>query len=238
MSVRLRPSTPLNADILPTLRIKPSVKVLGLVKPGLITVLLMTWVITACTTREATPTPFVEPTVPPQFATYSDELGAFTISYPASWEQAASVMESMEKLSKAALKSILTEEELDAPRMVFLAGVPTSNGFDPSVSVTIGPISGLDVDELVTASVRDLKENVIDYHEISRVRTMVDGRDAFILDTRWTPPYRPLPLAFLQMRTIEGKVDWLVTCGTEPETFVKIRETCDQVVRSLRVLAK
>ena len=238
MSVRLRPSTPLNADILPTWRVKPSVKVLGLLKPALITVLLLTWVITACMTREATPTPFVEPTVPPQFATYGDELGAFTISYPANWEPAVSVMESMEELSMAALKNVLTEEELDVPRMVFLAGVPTSDGFDPSVNVTIGPISGLDVDELVTASVRDLKENVIDYHEISRVRTMIDGRDAFILDTRWTPPYRPLPLAFLQMRTIEGKVNWLVTCGTEPETFVQIRETCEQVVRSLRVLAK
>ena len=194
-----------------------------MVKMGVIKVLLLSVFISACAGGQPTPTP--------DFATYSDEQGAFRISYPSYWEPALSMMP-LPEFTRAALKDVLSGEQVETVSMLFFGGESTTEGFYPNISVVVGPAQGL-VDEFVEATVFEPPAD--DYQELSRVRTVIDGREAFILESRLTIPDTPGPVAILQMMTVEGGTGWVVTCGTRGE-FAEIRPTCDQAVRSLRIL--
>jgi hypothetical protein len=81
---------------------------------------------------------------------------------------------------------------------------------------------------------QDMEVNVDDYHEFSRVKTTIDGREAVIIDLQINTP---ISGAFhdLYMITLVGKTAWLIGCRTSPEMFSDYEDDFHAVVRSFRI---
>jgi hypothetical protein len=181
--------------------------------------------------------PVSEPEIPPHYTTFTDEAGLFSISYPPDWEPALSQIPDLE----AGVKDIITSIESDLPventRTIFFAGLPVEGGYAPNVNIGVESLPGVvwTHDKVVEAAITGIKQMVQDYHEFSRVKTAVDGREATIIDCEGTYPQLGKFHA-LQMVILVGKTAWLVTCIPPSGEFSKWEEDFDAVVRSLRIL--
>ena len=179
-----------------------------------------------------------EPPIPVHFTTYTDELGLFSISYPPEWELALSEIEFLELFTKKLLESIESGLPLERAGAIFFAGVPTETGYMPNVNIIVEslPGAGWTHDELVEAEIRSSKHFVKDYHELSRVKTTIGGREATIVEYEGTFPKLDKKYHWLVMVTLVGKTAWVVTCTALPEKFSKWEEDFNAIVRSLRIL--
>lgn len=168
------------------------------------------------------PTRAVEPErpIPSHFATYTDDTGRFSVSYPQDWEPALSLI-----------------EQVDQGTIVFLAGVPNQGGVFPGFNIVVEPLPLImrTHNALVTAQIEGIKAAFPDYHELSRVRTTVDGRTATILVWQGTLPYTATCRYVTMMFSIGG-TGWYVTCVTVPDEYWKWEDDFDAIVRSLRIL--
>lgn len=186
-----------------------------------------------------TPTPArtPEPTIPADFTTYTDELGLFSISYPAHWELAISEIGPVEQWVKEYIESIEANIPMDKVITIFAAVAPTDMGFSPNVNINIAPLpSGTwTLDAVVREQVGLLKDFLEEYRELSRVRTTIGGREAVILECESTYPSMGT-LHHLYLLTLAGNSMWTVTCTTAPEQFKDYEDDLNAIVRSLRIL--
>lgn len=186
----------------------------------------------------ATPTPTpAEPTIPAHFTTYTDEAGLFSISYPPDWEPALSLIEGLEEATKELLESIELDLPLERANVIFFAGVPTEMGYDPNVNIVVESLPGVmwTLDKVVEAEIQGLKDVVDDYHEFSRIKTTISGREATIVEWEGTIPSLPKQHS-LQLCMLVGKVAWIVTCTPPSGEFSKYEDDFQAIVRSLRIL--
>jgi len=186
---------------------------------------------TGCVQKEALP----EPEIPAHYTTYTDETGLFSISYPPDWETALFLIEDLDKATEELLTSIEKDLPLERTRMLFLAGLPTETGYEPNVNVVVESLPGISWthDQVVEAEIQGIKDVIKDYHEFSRVKTTIGGREATILDWDGTVP---LGLRSLQAIILVGKVAWVVTCVPPAGEFSKWESDFHAIVRSLRIL--
>jgi predicted nucleic acid-binding Zn ribbon protein len=164
-----------------------------------------------------------EPAIPTHFATYTDEAGLFSISYPPEWELALELIEEIEQM-----------EEVN---VLFIAGLPFLEGFNPNVSILAWPCPSIVCrhDAIVTAEIEGMQATDPGYQELSRVRTTVDGRTATILVSQGTLPGEPT-YQYVQMLLLVGRTVWGVCCTTLPDEYSKWEGDFDAIVRSLRIL--
>jgi predicted nucleic acid-binding Zn ribbon protein len=80
-----------------------------------------------------------EPAIPAHFATYTDELGLFSVSYPPEWELDLGVIEEKEQAIRDIISSIDSDLPVEGASVLFLAGVPSEMGLFPSVTVGVEP---------------------------------------------------------------------------------------------------
>jgi len=156
-----------------------------------------------------------EPPIPAHFTTYSDEAGLFSISYPPDWELA------------------LSKEEL------FHAVVPNKAA---AVTVTVGTTEEgkWKLEDLVEAVFqRAYIDDAEEYHEFSRTKATVDGREAIILDFEAKYPVSTAAMRMLIMllRDRDNELVWTVYCGVMPsKDFSYFEPDFHAIVRSLRIL--
>jgi len=183
------------------------------------------------------PAPVSEPEIPSHYTTFTDEAGLFSISYPPDWESALSLIPDAE----AAAKDIITSIESDLPveklRTIFIVGIPIEERYLPNVTIGVGPkpVGVQTHDEMLEAEIAGIKQMIQDYHEFSRVKTTVDGREATILDLEGAHPQIG-KFRILQMYVLVGKTVWLVTCTSSSEEFSTWEEDFQTILRSLRIL--
>ena len=178
-----------------------------------------------------------EPAIPAQFSTYTDEQGLFSISYPPEWELGLEYIEELEQATEDIISSITSDFPLEEFSMIFIAGLPTIEGFDPNVTIVVESLPGImwTHDNVVTAGIEGLKENYPDYHEFSRVKTTVGNRTATI--TEWQGTYPGFGTGrYLQMFLLVGKTVWGVCCSVFPDEYSEWEDDFDAIVRSLRIL--
>ena len=176
-----------------------------------------------------------ETIVPAHFTTYTDELGLFSISYPPEWEPALEYMEEIEQFARDIISSITSDLPLEETCLLFMAGLPTMEGFMPNLNIVVEPLPGMTHDEVVTASIEGLKAVVSDYHEFSRVKTTIDNRTATIIE--WQGSFPELgTYRFVQMYLLVSKTIWGVCCTALPDEYSKWEDDFDAIVRSLRIL--
>ncbi len=191
-------------------------------------------------TPTTTPKPILirtlEPKIPSHYSTYISE-GFFSISYPQDWEPVTSIMEELFEESKEWVQSLDPEVTLEEAQALFFGGLPIDEGYHPNVNIVVVPRSAdyWELDEIVEMESQFSREHTQKYHEFSRVKTTVDGRESVIIDSEdYDPDFGTF--RYLHLYTIKDKVVWLVTCTVESEDFKNYEETCYSVVRSLRIL--
>lgn len=192
-----------------------------------------TFCLSGCSEEET----FQEPQIPAHFTTYTDESGLFSISYPPDWEPVLSIIEDAEQLTKAVYDSINLDIPLDNVSFIFTAGVLTENGLAPNVSIVVEPlpVEGMSHNQMVESAIKVIKQYLPDFHEFSRINTIIDGRESTIIDCEVTitgmGTYRQL-----QMYTLVGNTAWAVGCVHESDKFSGNEDDFYAVVRSLRIL--
>lgn len=160
------------------------------------------------------PAPISEPPIPAHFTTYTDELGLFSISYPPDWELAPN-------------------EEL------FHAVLP-----DKAVAVTV-TVGATEEGNWKLEDLADLTfqrayiDDAEEYHEFSRDKLTVDGKEAIILDFEVKYPIATtaMRILILLLRDRDNETVWTVYCGVMPsEDFSDFETDLHAIVRSLRIL--
>ncbi len=190
----------------------------------------------SCAAPTLTPATTPEPEIPAHFTTYTSE-GLFSISYPPDWAPATSIMEEVFEEIKEVMKSTDPEVQLEGVKMLFMGGIPTEEGYYPTVNILVGPrsVGYWTLDEIDEAESLWAREHTEGYHENSYILTVVDGKESSILDSEDNEPgygrWR-----YLQLTTIKDKFVWMVTCATESEDFKDYEDTFSNIVRSLRIL--
>jgi hypothetical protein len=185
------------------------------------------------------PTPTVmpspEPTISPDFTTYTDEQGLFSISYPQDWEPALSLIPELEGTTETLLESIESDLPLEKSSLVFFAGIPNEGGYDPTVNIVVESLDVSSLNEAVEAEIRGIKLVSKDYKAFTQTKVAIGGKEAVLVDHEYTIPGTPR-FRTMQMMILQGKVVWIISCTTFPENFPNVQETCNQIARSFRIL--
>ncbi len=138
-----------------------------------LTTLLVIWLTIAvavggigCSGKSSIP----EPTIPPNFTTYTDDTGTFSISYPADWETPLSMLPELEQKAKDYLTSLSSHAPVDSLQVVFWAHDPTNYGGFPSMDISVEPIPAnlQTLDSIVDAAIRTEKSLYPNFHELSQ----------------------------------------------------------------------
>ncbi|MCJ7829276.1 MAG: hypothetical protein MUP81_06015 [Dehalococcoidia bacterium] len=213
----------------------------------------------ACGAEPALPPPITEPatspsttpklseeTLPPTppetnisagYRTYTDEFNIFSISYPSDWDMAQSLNPELNQKRKAALNNLKSGIPVENNSLLFLAVPRELKGHDAAtVRLTVDPVAaGVSTnDQMVDLIIRLDRQVYPDYHEFSRVKTTVNGREATIVDFDWRLAEYPR-FRLLEMMMLVDKTTWFITCSTSSDDFAMWQNDFDTIVRSLRI---
>lgn len=182
-----------------------------------------------------------ESSIPTNFTTYTDEVNLFSISYPANWEPAFSKIESLKQETENYMKSIDEKGFSEKSNYVFIGGVPLDNGYyNPNISILAEPLGddNVKLEDIVEPLVSDHKRLSEEYREFFRTRTIIDGRQAIILDFEARYPNLVL-VHFLVMVTVIDKFGWAITCTIcPPLNFFDFKDDLYAIVKSFKILRK
>jgi len=190
----------------------------------------------SCDDEEPTPTSIAEPEIPTHYSTYIEE-GLFSISYPPEWETALFLIEDVEEYVKEVINSIESDTPVEKSNFIFAAGLPTEDGYVPNVVITVGSLPGVTWkhDEVVEASIENMRIYCQDHDEFSRVKTTIGGSEATIID--WQASITDTgQFHYISMITLVGKTCWVITCTAFPDEYRDCKDDFNSIVRSLRIL--
>ena len=177
--------------------------------------------------------------VPANFTTYTDETNFFSISYPENWEPDFSRMKTLKQEAANLLKSIDAKGSFEKSNMVFLGGVPLGSGYyNPSINILVEPLGddNAKLEDFVDSFVQEYKRILEEYHEFSRTKTIIDGRQAVILDFEARMPNFPL-VHFITMNIYIDKFLWTITCSVGlPLNFYDFKNDLYAMVKSFKIL--
>ena len=180
-----------------------------------------------------------ESSIPANFTTYTDEINFFSISYPANWEPAFSIIERLKQETSDYLKSIDEEDFSETSNVVFLGGIPLDSGYyNPNITIFIEPLDddNVKLEDLVEPLVSEYKRVAEEYREFSRTKTIIDGRQAIILDFEARLPNVPL-VHYLTMIMFIDKYLWTITCSISPPlNFYDFKDDIYAIVKSFKIL--
>ena len=177
--------------------------------------------------------------IPTNFTTYTDEVNFFSISYPANWEPAFSIIESLKQRTDNYMNSIDSKGSLEKSNIVFFGGVPLDSGYyNPNISILVEPLGGDNVklEDIVEDVVREYKSVAEEYREFSRTKTIINGRKAIILDLEARYP-NLASVHCLVMITNVDKFVWAITCTVcPPLNFYDFKVDLYAIVKSFQIL--
>ncbi|MBA7589778.1 hypothetical protein ES708_31868 [subsurface metagenome] len=191
----------------------------------------------SCATPELEPTTTAEPPIPTHYSTYTSE-GLFSISYPQDWQPATSLIEQLTEWTEEWLQSVDPAAEIpEGLAFLFVGGIPSEEGYMPSVNVVIQPRAAgyWALDEIVEAEHQWCMMYLQDYREYSRTETIVDGRESVIIDCEFYDPSLGM-FRDLCLFTVKDEFAWSVTCSCYNENFQEYEDDLNSIVRSFRIL--
>ena len=187
---------------------------------------LMLVALMACTGSNApppTPTMGPQPTIPPQFATFTEEHGWFRVSYPSEWTIVdPNVPEALEvdvsKLEKGGV----------------IIGAFSAGMLDAAARLDVIPTELLSNASTLQNAVKSILDTMEGLSIVSETNTFVGNKEAIIVDAKLAGYGQSQRR--VNVFVLEHKVVWWMGCAAPPESFPQVEETCNQVVRSLRIL--
>jgi len=180
------------------------------------------------------PTP--EPTIPPNFTTYINDAGIFSISYPDDWEAPLWLVEDVEQWLQEYITSINLDLSIEKTQMLFIAGQPIEDGWYPNINIVVEPRPGgmSSLDAVLEEEIQGLKSIITDFQELSRSKTTVGGEEAAIVEFEGF--FSDMDEVHdLQMYIIKGKTIWVVTCTAGPDDYSDFEATFYSALRSFRI---
>jgi hypothetical protein len=185
-------------------------------------------------TDETPPAP-TETVITDNYTTYTDEAQFFSISYPSDWVTTFSLIPGLEQNSKDAVNKLKSGVPLEQSTMIFLGGRRTETALEPNMNISVEPVTSgtATYAEIIEVEVQGVRNAFLDFQELSRVETTVDGREATILD--WEGTLKEQKLHFLQMITVIDNTVWIVTCISLATDFTEWQNDFNTIVRSLRI---
>jgi len=180
-----------------------------------------------------------ESSIPANFTTYTDEINFFSISYPANWEPAFSIIERLKQETSDYLKSIDKEEFSEKNNVVFLGGIPLDSGYyNPNITIAIfdKPLvdDNVKLEDLAELLVSEYKNYSEGYRKFSRTKTIIDEKQAIILDFEARLPNMPLA-HFLVMYMFIDKYLWTTTCSiSSPLNYYDFKDDIYAIVKSFK----
>jgi len=186
---------------------------------------------------KTSPTPTPEPTIPPDFTTYTDDAGIFSISYPQDWEAPLWMLTDLEQSAEDYVSSVNSDLSVENSHILFFAGRPIGNYWNPNINIGVEPKpSGLwTLDKVLEGEIKGIKSVITDSQELSRVKTTVGGKEAVILEWEGTIPNMG-KVHDLQMFLLKGKTIWSLTCTATPENYGDSEDTFYDILHSFRIL--
>jgi len=180
-----------------------------------------------------------EPSIPTNFTTYTDEVNFFSISYPANWEPAFSKIESFKQETENYMKNIDEKGSFEKSNVVFLGGVLLDSGYyNPNITIFIELLGddNVKLEDLVEPLVSEYKRLSEEYREFFRTKTIIDGRQAIILDFEARLPNVAL-VHYLTMIMFIDKFLWMTTCSISPPlNFYDFKDDIYAIVKSFKIL--
>ena len=177
--------------------------------------------------------------VPANFTTYTDEVNFFSISYPANWEPAFSMIESLKLKTDEYMNSIDEKGSLEKSNIVFFGGVPLDSGYyNPNISILVEPLGSdnAKLEDIVEDVVREYKSVAEEYREFSRTKTIINGRKVIILDLEACYP-NLASVHCLVMITSSDKFVWAITCTVcPPLNFYDFKDDLYAIVKNFKIL--
>ena len=182
-----------------------------------------------------------ESTIPANFTTYTDELSLFKISYPVGWELDLSRIKTLKQETEEYLKSINSRGTLEKSNIVFFGGVPLDGGYNPNISIFIVPLGNekLNLEGLeyvLKVAVQGFKKDAEEFHELSRITIIIDGKQAMLLESEARYPY--LGSMHLLHALLSGeRFIWIRTCVViQPLNFNDFKDDIYAMVKSFKIL--
>ncbi|UCH50849.1 MAG: hypothetical protein JSV54_07505 [Chloroflexota bacterium] len=173
----------------------------------------------------------------PNYTTYKDESGLFSVSYPADWEITPPEVTPFGQNAKETISRLQAGSPVEEFSVIFFGGKPDQGAYEPYVIIGVGPVPAeiSTLDQLVDSDIRVDKETYSDFQELTRIKTTIDGKEATILDWEGTIPEEQYKLYCLQLYILTDKALWVVTCGSRPENSAQWKNDFNTIVRSLRI---
>jgi len=183
-----------------------------------------------------TPTSVPDSAIPAHYITYTNE-GLFSISYPPDWEPATSIMGKQWEEVVETVKRANPELPLERASLLLMVGLPTEEGWAPNVNIIVEPLSRgeLTHNGMVEAQTANVEITLQDYHELSRIKTTVSGRETTIMEYEATYPEIGRIHQLVLLMLVDNNA-WMVSCTPLPGEFNEWEEDFNAVVRSLRIL--
>lgn len=186
-------------------------------------------------------------TLPAGWTTYTDEIASYSISFPGQW-----VLLEVDDAAVAELLGALADGSdvpLEGVATVFAAGADDASSYpDPNVNIVIEPLpSDMSADDYASLAISGAEDLLESLETTSRSRVEIGGREAIVVrssyalsevdptqaeETRWWT---------VQLAVPDSGVGWTVSCGTAGVSVDDVGEdldTCDDVVRSFRLLSE
>jgi len=180
-----------------------------------------------------------EPSIPTNFTTYTDEVNLFSISYPANWEPKFSIIESLKQETDNYMKSIDEKGFSEKSNVVFLGGAPLDSGYyNPNIGILAEPLGddNVKLEDDVELLVREYKRISEEYREFSRTKTIIDGRQAIILDFEVRLPNMKLGHILLMVMHAD-KFLWATMCTIIPPlNFYDFKNDLYAILKSFKIL--
>jgi len=150
------------------------------------------------------------------FATYTDDVNGFSISYPQDWQR-------------------VSQELLPYGELVAFWDFEEGKGFPPYMSVSAKQLAvEMDVDTFFETE-RQAAEGEVGYTSISTEDTVVDGMPA--LKHVFNLEDGDLNARTMQIYVISGQTAWLINCMCVPGSFDSLEPTFDDIATSFHLSA-
>ena len=175
----------------------------------------------------------------PNYLTYNDESGIFSIDYPEGWEAGRWNLEEFgyETTAKEGLNRLKSGLPIQNHYTIFAAFKWVQNHIVASVFIYLdGVFMGnphYSIDEEIESRTRTHP----DFKELSRTQTTVDGREATIWawEGTFVEAHEQAPSYHLEQYLKTDKAIWVVRCSVDSDNATEWQNEFETIVRSLRI---
>ena len=199
--------------------------------------LLILTLFTGCSTPPAITTTSPEAPVPTHYVTYTAEDSVFSISYPpGGWGPEQDMLAESESAIKALIASRAANKPLEQASLLFVGGLPPS--YLPTIIVLVEPLTGgiTTHEQLVMAKIQSFKAAGANFKELVRTDTIIDGRQATIIE--YSATLGGTPRHDVVSFFIDGGEIWSVTSAALQQNYQQYKDDLYHIARSLKVKGK